>query len=271
MSNNIFTQESSEFVDVLQTALAAQASFLEPIIIKQMNDFNIINKEAEVLDVGVGSGQLLCKLSSHFNKFKFTGIDINKKMLNEAKENASKYKQKIEFKHISLFDYKPKKKFDLIISNHAIMFLTKRYPELLQKLTELLNVNGRFFTGDSIGFNSIYPKKINIFKKLLDANHKLIISQGGTINSGIILTSYMERCGFKDINLEIKFLHKYNTNNDKYIKYILAWGKILNKIAPHLFTENNYAELVNIIKNEEKRFGSFLIIPQSYIVATWKG
>jgi len=271
MSDTIFTQESKDFINALQNALGTQADFLETIIIKQINDLKIINKEAEVLDVGVGSGQLICKLANHFNKFKFTGIDINKKMLDEAKKRSLKYKQKIDFKHISFFDYRPKKKFDLIISNHAMMFLTKRYSEVSQKLTELLNVNGRFFSGDSIGVTTFYPEKLNILKKLLDANDQLIISQGGTLDPGIMLASYMEKYGFKNINLDIKFLHKYNTDNDKYIKYILAWGKTISKISPHLFSKNDYAELINIVRNKRENIGAFLLIPQSYVVATWKG
>ena len=76
------------------------------------------NKNINILDIGTGSGCILISLLSELKNSKGLGIDISKKAISLAKQNAHKFeiKNDIKFLNISLEYYMPQK-FDLIVSN----------------------------------------------------------------------------------------------------------------------------------------------------------
>lgn len=71
----------------------------------------------KVLDLGTGSGFIAIFFA--LNGREVTASDINQKALEVAKENADKFKLKINFIHSNLFD-NINEKFDLIIFNPPI-------------------------------------------------------------------------------------------------------------------------------------------------------
>ena len=76
------------------------------------------NKKISILDIGVGSGCILISLLSDLNKSKGIGIDISRKALLIAKNNAKFHNvlSNIKFfrkSFLDIFNYK----FDLIVSN----------------------------------------------------------------------------------------------------------------------------------------------------------
>lgn len=68
------------------------------------------------LEVGIGTGVISTSLSKHFKK-KMVGIDINKKAIALARENATNNGIHVELKLMDVFKYLPKQKFDFLISN----------------------------------------------------------------------------------------------------------------------------------------------------------
>ena len=68
------------------------------------------------LEVGVGTGVISISLTKYFNK-DMTAIDINMKAINLSDYNAMKNEVEINLKERDVFEYKPKEKFDFLISN----------------------------------------------------------------------------------------------------------------------------------------------------------
>ena len=71
--------------------------------------------------MGCGSGDLV-NLSKTYT-IESTGIDFAKKMIDIANKKFSKYKN-LKFYNNSIFDFKTKKKFDLISANGFIEYLS---------------------------------------------------------------------------------------------------------------------------------------------------
>ncbi len=71
----------------------------------------------EILDIGTGSGCIAISLAKKLRNAKVTAIDISCDALEVARENAKLNNVDIEFINSDIFEYKSKKKYDIIVSN----------------------------------------------------------------------------------------------------------------------------------------------------------
>ena len=76
------------------------------------------SKKISILDIGTGSGCIIISLLNYLKQSTGTGIDISKKAISIARENASKNKlcNRVKFSNIKIENIF-NKKFDLIVSN----------------------------------------------------------------------------------------------------------------------------------------------------------
>ncbi len=76
---------------------------------------NLVNNK--VLEVGTGSGCISIALKKEIPTLKITAIDMSKDALDLAKSNALENQVDIKFLNEDLFNYQPKEKVDILISN----------------------------------------------------------------------------------------------------------------------------------------------------------
>ena len=82
--------------------------------LEEQISYNLFNfRGKDILDLGCGTGRYAVHLAK---KNRVVAVDFNKKMLNVAREKAKKEKVEIEFVRSHIFQFKTKKKFDVIIS-----------------------------------------------------------------------------------------------------------------------------------------------------------
>ena len=76
-------------------------------------------KVNNILDIGCGTGLITLMLGQRNLDSNITGIEIDKRAIQEAQLNISNsdWNQRIEIKHTSLQQFNPQLKFDLIVSN----------------------------------------------------------------------------------------------------------------------------------------------------------
>lgn len=97
-----------------------------------------LNKDANILDIGCGDGQILTSLAKkkHGN---FIGIELENKALQRAKQNT-----KIEILSTNIFNYFPNIKFDMIICNHSFEHIYNPL-SLIKHVNYLLKNDGIFY------------------------------------------------------------------------------------------------------------------------------
>ena len=71
----------------------------------------------EILDIGTGSGCVAISLAKNLPKSRISALDISCDALEVARENAKLNNVDIEFINSGIFEYKSKKKYDIIVSN----------------------------------------------------------------------------------------------------------------------------------------------------------
>ena len=76
-----------------------------------------INKKLKILEIGTGSGCIAITLKKNLITPSVTSLDISKKAIEIAKENASLLKIDINFLCKDFFHFSTKEKFDVIVSN----------------------------------------------------------------------------------------------------------------------------------------------------------
>lgn len=81
-----------------------------------LEDFAALDN-LRVLDACCGSGAISIALSKHLESACITGVDISEQALKYAVENDKMYQSNLEWIKQDLFDFTPKVKFDIIVSN----------------------------------------------------------------------------------------------------------------------------------------------------------
>jgi release factor glutamine methyltransferase len=85
----------------------------------------------EILDIGTGSGCIAISLAKNLPNSKVTALDISKDAIDVAKENAELNNVEIEFINADIYNYKPEKIYDIIVSNPP--YVTESEKVLMKK------------------------------------------------------------------------------------------------------------------------------------------
>lgn len=125
-----------------------------------------IDKEAEILEIGVGTGNLANRFLSE--GFHITGLDQSREMLNVAKEKFPKLKLRLgEFLKIPFEN----STFDIIVSTYAFHHLNDEEKGVaIKEMLRVLKNNGRIIIGDLM-YQSEKEKQeimINLTRKQID-------------------------------------------------------------------------------------------------------
>jgi len=145
------------------------------IIIEQVLKIYSKNSQAQILDIGTGSGCILLSILKERSSFYGTGIDISKKSINISKFNAKKLKlnSRVRFYNSDVDNFKIGK-YDLIVSNPPyIELLSLKYLE-----RDVVNFEPKLaLSGGFDGFSKI-RKVISKASKLIKRNGKFILEIG---------------------------------------------------------------------------------------------
>lgn len=99
-----------------------------------------LNKNKNVLEIGVGTGRLAIKVIPNCKHF--TGIDFSPKTIERAIENLERFDNKTLICD-DFLDYSFTKKFDVIYSS-LVLWHIKEKQAFIDKVASLLSKNGRF-------------------------------------------------------------------------------------------------------------------------------
>ena len=100
---------------IIESRLYNRTMEVTPIINDKLANYK------NILDLGTNCGFKIVYHAINNSTINFTGIDISKKTLNKAKQNAAKYNCKnITFEKASIEDINLEKKFDCVISSYSM-------------------------------------------------------------------------------------------------------------------------------------------------------
>ncbi|MBR3511053.1 MAG: peptide chain release factor N(5)-glutamine methyltransferase [Alphaproteobacteria bacterium] len=142
------------------------------------------NKDRKILDMGTGTGCIICALCKNINGLSGIAIDKSKSALSVAKKNVKNLglKKQIQIKHSDFVKFKSNEKFDIIVSNPPyIKFGDKRvnnaakfdpkialyasndglgaYEQIAKNAKNLIKTDGHIYLEIGVG-QSIYVIKI---------------------------------------------------------------------------------------------------------------
>lgn len=107
---------------------------------------DLIKNSENILDVGCGGGWLVNNLSYHYPDKNVIGIDYNPEALKFAENVSKNLSNNCIFQNISLFDFSPKKKFDLVISM-GVLHHTHDCLKALDKTCKFVNKKSHICIG----------------------------------------------------------------------------------------------------------------------------
>ena len=117
------------------------------------------------LDIGTGSGNIAISLKLKNIVDCVTAIDCNADSLSVAKLNANNLNvKKIDFQQVNIFNYKPVKKYDLVVSNPPYIS-QKDYDNLPNHIKNYEPQNSLTDGKDGYSFYEYFANNINLFLK----------------------------------------------------------------------------------------------------------
>lgn len=134
---------------------------------------NNISRNEKVLDIGTGSGAIAIVLAKETNAV-VTAVDISKKALKVAKENAKRLDAKVVFVCSDLFENLGGQVFDIIVSNPP--YISENEYENLEKDVKDFEPKLALVANDN-GFE-IYERIISQAKNHLSENGKIFFEIG---------------------------------------------------------------------------------------------
>ena len=168
-------------------------------------------------DIGCSTGNLLRSLSDNSNKkkIKYIGLEIEKKMFQEAKSKSKKFKN-IKIYNSDVKKYKFKKS-NLIISYYTIQFIHPSFrQQLINKIYKSLSWGGAFIffekiRGNDARFDNILNSIYIDFKESKKFKPKEILNKSKSLRG--VLEPFSEngnigllkRAGFKDIQTLLQY------------------------------------------------------------------
>lgn len=118
----------------------------------------------EILEFGCGTGYSNKWFCQRYRVKKITLIDLNKRMLNIAKNTLSKVQCETEFINMDFFNFKSNKQYDIVHSQGVVEhFESKKRYELLKKHCEATKIKGY-----CIIFFPIPSKSYLFFRKIAE-------------------------------------------------------------------------------------------------------
>ena len=183
-------------------------------LIKQLSDFFIKDKSV-CYDIGTATGNIILNIYHEKKKAQYIGIDLEKRMIDEAKKKIKK--KNIKFIVSDLNKYKFKKKSDFITSYYTLQFIEPRYRQnLINKIYKTLNWGGCFIVfekvrGPDARFQDILSSLYVEYKISQGYDENEILSKSRSLKgvlepfSSRANIEMFKRAGFKDILTIFKY------------------------------------------------------------------
>jgi len=191
------------FVDKNVLIPRPESELLIDIILKKVDK----DKNLKILDVGTGSGILSIILSDYYKNSEIEAIDKSGKAIKIAKINSKMHKidrEKIFFKKKDLFKYKPKKMFDIIISNPPYIETT-----VVKELLDNKTISDPAISLDGGKDGVIFYRELKVFCDKYLKNNGFIIFEHGIGQREKILSFFSDK-------YELEYFEDYS-NIDRII------------------------------------------------------
>ena len=165
----MFTYRITQFTDLLGklnlydflfgvTASKRHQAFLDRII-----ELAKLNGNEMLLDVGCGTGTLICEIAKRFPNIAIAGIDVSENLLNVAKQKIQQNGGQIELRVASVLELPYRNNtFDVVVT--SIMFHQLDIEEkqkAVQEMYRVLKIGGRYVSAE------FGPKATNPIRKWL--------------------------------------------------------------------------------------------------------
>jgi len=167
------------------------------ILVEQTLRLNI-KPGARILDIGTGSGCIAIALSQGLDSAKVLGIDVSKKALELAKENALLNDTEVGFQEVDILKALPniEERFNIVVSNPPYIAPHER-DQLQVEVAQYDPALALFDESDGLSF---YRRFAEILPDLLVPGGHFLFEFGGPPQEKQVLNIFMEK-GFHDLEI----------------------------------------------------------------------
>lgn len=209
------------------------------------------DRHLEILEVGSGTGRLSFQLIKKYPNL--TAIDASDKFIEYSKHKAKKSKEKINFIHADIKDFKSDKKYDVILfgwigfhSQEDVDAIIENLKNLVKKNTLILILDAYYDTEYIDILQQIREVDMGKSKLIRDKVKEKLIKEFGNYNEEVLLTHYKFDTikdvvdNFK-IELTLEESHLWTKDDEEKLKKYL-----LGKKDPLIIGEGLWISVINV-------------------------
>jgi SAM-dependent methyltransferase len=206
-----------------------EEDYLSQLILIEQRLKSINKKEIKVLELGCGKGFNIQYLAGKFKNIDFTGIDITREHLKQAKKRTKSNKN-VTIKFMSFDDFTfEHEQFDLIFEIESICHSADQV-KLISNIYSLLKKEGRFIAFE--GFRNTFGKSLTDHER----KSLIYIEKSMAVAKGVEIKEWLDNFNSIFANFEANDIsHKIIPNLKRF-----------NKMAGKYFHRPAVAKLINL-------------------------
>jgi len=207
-----------------------------------------LSSATRILDIGTGNGHQLCRMAKRYPDKKFVGIEVSEPLVTLALDSAHEMGlANIEFIHDKCPTSRVEGDFDFILARLTI-YCAQNREELLSWAHEILKNNARIAIVD-MDYDWLYNYPQNpIIQKMFQVHRREFENGGADCSMGKKLPFILQRAGFRDVSCEVKtWWSSFGLTDEQFLELFSAYGAFSTKVAPDLFSNEDYADLISYL------------------------
>lgn len=243
---NYYNKNSSEYIEQTKSIDTSMLinSFLDGL-----------PKGSHILDLGCGSGRDSKIMQA--KGYNITALDASKELADKLKKECS-----FEVINNTFEEYNPNKKFDAIYAMASLLHLSKiDFKRTLNKYSELLKENGKFFICVKMGSGESYDEKERFFSYYNPQEIKDIFNELKLVEPLITITNDSIGRSNYWINITYRKNKKLNNIFDKDMISVSEW---LNTKSENILYEKNKEPIEKYKKQIDEMESTYKEFPNDF-------
>jgi len=262
MKNFFADPEKYDLTELSAKILTMQSEYSWPHEAISLENFGL-KRAINVLDIGSGNGQFLCRMAERYPDKRFVGIETSNPLIKQAYKAVHKRDLKnISFIHDLCPTTQITEKFDFIMAR-LVIYSTQNRDDIIAWAYDTLKEGARLGIIE-LDYDWIYTHPENpIIKKMFDVHRDEFAKHGADCSMGKKLPAKLQEAGFKDIKFEMKsWWSSFELNNEQFFNLFSSYGAFALQVAPDKFSAEDYNELLNYLNKVNSSKSDLVVYPQ---------
>lgn len=181
-------------------------------------------RDARILDVGCGTGEIAIRLADRFASASIVGVDLIESHLALARKSAARFGDRVRFQTGDAFDLDfEDRAFDLVVCRHLLQAIP--HPErVLGELIRVAKHGGRLhLLVEDYGMIHMHPTRLDSARFWSEGPRKYAVATGTDLHVGRATYTHLRRLGALEIAVDYVAVDTLRVPRETFAQIWISW------------------------------------------------